>query len=58
MSTNILKRDGYIYMQIKRTQVNSEGERKALPTYSGDVEIVGSAAYRVTGVNDSHITIG
>ena len=45
-------------MQIKRTQVNSEGERKALPTYSGDVEIVGSAAYRVTGVNDSHITIG
>ena len=31
---------------------------KALPTYLGDIEIVGSASCRITGVNDSHITIG
>ena len=31
---------------------------KALPTYLGDVEIVGSASCRITGVNDKHNTIG
>ena len=42
---------------VIQENTGSEGERKTFPTYLGDVEIVGSATYRITGVNDNHIII-